>query len=142
VKIDSIVESKVSSERIGSFRKRRVNRERKVLDFRKSRRNKALYQSKDQSQDQSQDQRRKHTSVLSWRNSQVGASQVLPMANPLAPACLIPSVGNELRFLSYNIQVGITTKRYRQYLTRGWKHLLPHEERDLNLKKIAQVVQD
>lgn len=30
-----------------------------------------------------------------------------------------------LRLLSFNIQVGISTERYRHYLTRGWQHLLP-----------------
>ena len=27
-----------------------------------------------------------------------------------------------LRLLSFNIQVGISTERYRHYVTRGWKH--------------------
>ncbi|MBV1907270.1 MAG: endonuclease/exonuclease/phosphatase family protein [Pseudomonadales bacterium] len=64
------------------------------------------------------------------------------MANPDAPARLEPRKNSVLRFLSFNIQVGITTCAYRQYLTRGWKHLLPHEERHENLKKIAKIVSD
>jgi len=45
-----------------------------------------------------------------------------------------------LRFLSFNIQVGIGTARYRHYFTKGWKHVLPHQSRHLNLERIAEVV--
>lgn len=45
-----------------------------------------------------------------------------------------------LRFLSYNIQVGIRTTRYRHYVTKGWKHVLPHESRNHTLTGIADVV--
>lgn len=45
-----------------------------------------------------------------------------------------------LRFLSFNIQVGIGTARYRHYLTKGWKHVLPHQQRHMNLERIAEVV--
>jgi endonuclease/exonuclease/phosphatase family metal-dependent hydrolase len=45
-----------------------------------------------------------------------------------------------LRFLSFNIQVGIGTAKYRHYFTKGWKHVLPHPERHLNLGRIADVV--
>jgi len=45
-----------------------------------------------------------------------------------------------LRVLSYNIQVGINTSRYRHYVTKGWKHVLPHESRNHNLRRIADVV--
>jgi endonuclease/exonuclease/phosphatase family metal-dependent hydrolase len=49
---------------------------------------------------------------------------------------------DELRLLSFNIQVGISTARYRQYLTNGWKHLLPHEARADNLRSIGDLVAD
>lgn len=44
---------------------------------------------------------------------------------------------NWLRLLSFNIQVGIRTERYRHYLTRGWRHVLPDVERQRNLDRIA-----
>ncbi len=47
-----------------------------------------------------------------------------------------------LRLLSFNIQVGIRTTRYRQYVTNGWKHVLPHHDRARNLNHIADVVGD
>ncbi|QHG67682.1 EEP domain-containing protein [Pseudomonas putida] len=47
-----------------------------------------------------------------------------------------------LRLLSFNIQVGISTERYRHYLTRSWQHLLPHTGRAGNLKKIGQLLND
>ncbi len=45
-----------------------------------------------------------------------------------------------LKLLTFNIQVGIKTTAYRQYLTKGWKHVLPHEARVRNLQKIAKLV--
>jgi len=45
-----------------------------------------------------------------------------------------------LKLLSFNIQVGISTKKYRHYVTKGWKHLLPHESRATNLRQIADLV--
>jgi len=44
--------------------------------------------------------------------------------------------------LSYNIQIGITTKRYRQYLTHSWKHVLHHPQRFTNLDRIAQLMSE
>jgi endonuclease/exonuclease/phosphatase family metal-dependent hydrolase len=52
------------------------------------------------------------------------------------------ALGNELRLLSFNIQVGISTRKYRHYLTNGWKHLLPHEARADNLRMIGDLVAD
>lgn len=45
-----------------------------------------------------------------------------------------------LRLLSYNIQIGITTSHYRQYLTHSWKHVLHHPQRFTNLDRIAQMM--
>ncbi|HEK0909583.1 endonuclease/exonuclease/phosphatase family protein [Pseudomonas parafulva] len=47
-----------------------------------------------------------------------------------------------LRLLSFNIQVGISTERYRHYLTRSWQHLLPHTGRAGNLQKIGDLLAD
>ncbi|MGD8417534.1 MAG: endonuclease/exonuclease/phosphatase family protein [Pseudomonadales bacterium] len=45
-----------------------------------------------------------------------------------------------LKLLSYNIQVGIRTTKYRHYVTKGWKHILPYESRNHTLTRIADVV--
>ena len=45
--------------------------------------------------------------------------------------------GARFRLLSYNIQVGIRTDTFRQYLTGGWKHVLPHRQRLRTLAAIA-----
>ena len=42
----------------------------------------------------------------------------------------LPADGR-LRLLSFNIQVGISTERYRHYLTRGWQHLLPQDRKSV-----------
>lgn len=47
-----------------------------------------------------------------------------------------------LRLLTYNIQVGIASRRYHHYLTHSWKHVLPHAESLSNLERIAQVVHE
>jgi endonuclease/exonuclease/phosphatase family metal-dependent hydrolase len=47
-----------------------------------------------------------------------------------------------LRLLSYNIQIGIKTRRYGQYLTHSWKHLLHHPQRFANLDNIAQLMSE
>jgi len=48
----------------------------------------------------------------------------------------------KLKLLSYNVQIGIPTKRYRQYITKSWKHILPFSERQTNLDRIAEFVSD
>ncbi|MFW6021592.1 MAG: endonuclease/exonuclease/phosphatase family protein [Guyparkeria sp.] len=45
-----------------------------------------------------------------------------------------------LRLLSHNIQVGIATHRYRDYLTGGWKHLLPSADRARSLEAIGPTL--
>jgi endonuclease/exonuclease/phosphatase family metal-dependent hydrolase len=47
-----------------------------------------------------------------------------------------------LRLLSYNIQTGIVTRKYRDYLTHSWKHVLPYPQRQENLDRIARLVSD
>lgn len=47
-----------------------------------------------------------------------------------------------IRVLSYNIQVGITTTRYRHYVTHSWKHVLPYPERVSTLRSIADFIAD
>jgi len=47
-----------------------------------------------------------------------------------------------LRLLSFNIQTGITTSRYRQYVTQSWRHVLPFAQRSGNLDTIANLVSD
>lgn len=48
--------------------------------------------------------------------------------------------GHLLRLLSYNIQVGISTRRPHHYFTHSWKHVLPHTARMSNLDKVAQLL--
>ncbi|TQV62837.1 MAG: EEP domain-containing protein [Halothiobacillaceae bacterium] len=48
--------------------------------------------------------------------------------------------GQRLKLLSYNIQVGIASRAYREYLTSGWKHVLPSPCRTRNLDQIAEVI--
>ena len=51
------------------------------------------------------------------------------------------SARNTLSLMSFNIQTGVDTKDYREYVTKSWKHLLPLRERISNLNRIADLVQ-
>jgi endonuclease/exonuclease/phosphatase family metal-dependent hydrolase len=46
----------------------------------------------------------------------------------------------QLNLLSYNVQAGIESRQYSDYLVQSWKHLLPHPERLVNLARIAQLL--
>jgi len=50
--------------------------------------------------------------------------------------------GRWIKVLSYNIQVGIPTQRYRDYLTNSWKHVLPYRGRQSNLENIGGFISD
>jgi endonuclease/exonuclease/phosphatase family metal-dependent hydrolase len=53
-----------------------------------------------------------------------------------------PLHAKQLRLLSYNIQVGIATGAYHQYLTGAWRHFIPHPGRLINLDRIAQLASE
>lgn len=42
--------------------------------------------------------------------------------------------------MSFNMQVGIGTRRYHEYITRGWRHVLPSQQVRDNLDRIANLV--
>ncbi len=52
------------------------------------------------------------------------------------------SLPDRLRLLSYNIQTGLSTSRYSDYVTRSWQHLVPVPSRMQNLDGIARVIAD
>ncbi len=45
-----------------------------------------------------------------------------------------------LSLLSFNIQTGIETRDFHEYVTKSWKHLLPLKERMSNLNRIASLI--
>lgn len=45
-----------------------------------------------------------------------------------------------LRLLSYNIQVGIHTRRFHDYLINAWQHVWPTHKREHNLQQIAELI--
>jgi len=47
---------------------------------------------------------------------------------------------HQLKLLSYNIQAGTTTGKYRDYLTSSWRQVLPNNQRIANLDAIADLV--
>jgi endonuclease/exonuclease/phosphatase family metal-dependent hydrolase len=51
-----------------------------------------------------------------------------------------PAHPKRLRLASFNIQTGITTASYRDYITGGWRHLWPSRKRLPNLNRIAHLL--
>jgi endonuclease/exonuclease/phosphatase family metal-dependent hydrolase len=47
----------------------------------------------------------------------------------------------QIKLVSYNVQGGIYSRQYSDYVTNSWKHVLPHPERLVNLARIAQLLQ-
>ncbi|WP_320822091.1 endonuclease/exonuclease/phosphatase family protein [Reinekea sp.] len=47
---------------------------------------------------------------------------------------------NTLKLLSYNIQVGIQTRHYPDYLIKAWQHVWPAGRREHNLQQIAEMI--
>lgn len=74
----------------------------------------------------------------SW-GPQAGSSASVEQARPKTPPEL---TYQRLRLLSYNIQAGVDTQRFRQYLTQSWRHVLPNRERVLNLHRIAAMLEE
>jgi endonuclease/exonuclease/phosphatase family metal-dependent hydrolase len=72
--------------------------------------------------------------TLAYRSS-------LAAHNDTEPRPTVTEGGRRLRLLTYNIQTGIATNRYHQYLTHSWKHVLPYAARRGNLDRIASMVQ-
>jgi endonuclease/exonuclease/phosphatase family metal-dependent hydrolase len=59
-----------------------------------------------------------------------------------APGATETPAVDRLRLLSFNIQAGIHSRRYRDYVSNGWKHILPHGERLRNLACIGALLHD
>jgi endonuclease/exonuclease/phosphatase family metal-dependent hydrolase len=47
-----------------------------------------------------------------------------------------------LRVLSFNIQLGLNTARYRDYVTQGWRHVLPARSAPPGLTLVAEAIRD
>jgi endonuclease/exonuclease/phosphatase family metal-dependent hydrolase len=60
---------------------------------------------------------------------------------PAADAVRSDSDPRRLNLLSCNILAGGSVKRYRDYVTHSWKHVLPHGKR-ANLDGLARVIGD
>lgn len=76
-----------------------------------------------------------------WRTERVVCRPDAKVNEHHVQASGLPADGR-LRLLSFNIQVGISTEKYRHYLTRGWQHLLPHTGRATNLQRIGDLLGD
>lgn len=76
-----------------------------------------------------------------------GAARLSPHAwaavavmKPLRSARVPQLAEQRLRLLSYNMQVGLHTRHYGDYLTRAWRHLLPSPGMRRRLDGIVELV--
>ena len=76
------------------------------------------------------------------RGGQASMAQPVENRAVLGEMARCESTADSVRFLTFNIQSGISTSRYRHYLTYYWKHVLPHEGRARNMQSIGDLVQD
>ncbi len=49
-------------------------------------------------------------------------------------------MGQSLRLASFNIQTGIHTRKYEDYLLKSWQHLWPSDKRLATLERIAEFL--
>ncbi len=68
------------------------------------------------------------------------AEQLQPLTESLVAGHAGAAPGNRLRLLSFNIQSGIATQAYREYLTRGWRQLVHDKGRPANLERIGALL--
>jgi endonuclease/exonuclease/phosphatase family metal-dependent hydrolase len=74
-----------------------------------------------------------------WR-AEASSSSAVAAVNP--GGLTREPAASGLKLLSFNIQTGTNTRKYRHYVTKGWKHVLPHESRADNLRQIADLVEE
>ena len=60
--------------------------------------------------------------------------------SPLAGGSTVAAGRHSLKLASFNIQTGISTASYREYITGGWRHIWPSDKRIPNLNRIAQLL--
>ena len=66
----------------------------------------------------------------------------MELEESITGADVVPRIGRHtLSLLSFNIQTGVDTQDFHEYVTKSWKHLLPLRERISNLNRIAELVQ-
>lgn len=69
-----------------------------------------------------------------------GSRPRISTPGPDASGVCLLQADQPLRLLTYNMQVGIETARYRHYVTRGWRHVLPCTRREDNLRRLAALL--
>lgn len=52
----------------------------------------------------------------------------------------VRKAARRLRLASFNIQAGANVRKFREYVTRGWQHVLPHHSKRTNLARIAEAL--
>jgi len=76
----------------------------------------------------------------SWRTRPVGFSFAREGHRRTRRARSVALPDRPLRLLSFNIQAGIGTRRYREYVTGSWKNVVAHPRSVETIEQIAEVV--
>lgn len=83
---------------------------------------------------------RARTAWTDWRSRNTGQGQGWRRRQRRPGSMALP--GEHLRLLSFNVQAGIGTQRFHDYITGSWKHLVAHPKSVQNIEDIARVIQD
>ena len=73
---------------------------------------------------------------MSASTDTVRLRQIRPASREVGTA----SHARSLKVASFNIQTGIGTSSYQEYLTGSWRHILPSNKRIPNLNRIAELL--
>lgn len=74
-----------------------------------------------------------------WKLPQLSCSAKVRHKQAYEPESRHP---DRLKLLSFNMQVAINTRAFHHYITRSWRHVLPHREHQLQLNTIGQLLSE
>ena len=83
---------------------------------------------------------RARTAYQSWKTRPAGFSFAREGHRRTRRVREVTLPDDTLRLLSFNIQAGIGTSRFREYFTGSWKHLVAHPRSVETIEQIADVV--
>ncbi|MFN3712118.1 MAG: endonuclease/exonuclease/phosphatase family protein [Alcanivoracaceae bacterium] len=77
-----------------------------------------------------------------WKTRPAGFSFVREGMKRRRRPSMVALPNDRLKLLSFNVQAGIGTQAYGDYITGSWKHFVAHPRSVENIERIADVVRD
>ncbi|MDX1802502.1 MAG: endonuclease/exonuclease/phosphatase family protein [Alcanivorax sp.] len=83
---------------------------------------------------------RARTAYRDWKARPAGFSFARQGQRRTRRAREVELPGHTLKLLSFNIQAGIASQAFHEYITGSWKHLVAHPRSVENIEQIAEVI--